>query len=316
MKNFAYLQPTSFAEAAKALGETSGSVAKGAGTDLMDLLKSRIVEPDAVVSLLGVNAMEKRGELGALSTLHDIATDEWIRMEFPALHQAAAEAATPQIRHVGTLGGNLAQTTRCWYFRTPGHDCIKKGAERCAAMDEHAENRYHGIFPSGGCAAAHASNLAPALIALKAKVDCVHPDGDRTLDAALLYDTPKRGRVADHGLRDGEIIRAVRLEPSALTRRSVYLEVRERQSFDFALVAVAAAADVRDGKVHEVRIVCSGIAPTPFRLTAVEEKLTGGKLDVAAASLASKGAKPLAQNAFKAVILNRVVARAIEELAK
>ena len=165
-------------------------------------------------------------------------------------------------------------------------------------------------------AAAHASNLAPALIAVKAKVDCVHPDGDRTLDAGLLYETPKRGRVADHGLRDGEIIRAVRLEPSALASNSVYLEVRERQSFDFALVAVAAAADVRAGKVHEIRIVCSGIAPTPLRLTAVEQKLTGGALDPAAASLASKGAEPLAQNAFKAVILERVVARAIERLAK
>lgn len=316
MKNFAYLQPATFAAAAKALGENAGSVAKGAGTDLMDLLKSRIVEPDAVVSLLGVGATEKRGELGALSTLHDIATDEWIRMEFPALHHAAAEAATPQIRHVGTLGGNLAQATRCWYFRTPGHDCIKTGAENCAAMGEHAANRYHGIFASGGCAAAHGSNLAPALIAVKAKVDCVHPDGDRSLDASLLYEEPKRGRVADHGLREGEVIRAVRLEPSALARRSVYLEVRERDSFDFALVAVAAAADVRDGKVHEVRIVCSGIAPTPMRLTAVEKKLTGGKLDPAAAKLAAKGAEPLAQNAFKAVLLERLVARAIEELAK
>jgi xanthine dehydrogenase YagS FAD-binding subunit len=316
MKNFAYLQPTSFADAAEALGKVSGSVAKGAGTDLMDLLKSRTVEPEAVVSLLNVGATEKRGELSAIATLHDIATDEWIRMEFPALHHAAAEAATPQIRHVGTLGGNLAQATRCWYFRTPGHDCIKKGAERCAAMDEHAENRYHAIFPSGGCAAAHASNLAPALIALKAKVDCVHPDGDRTLDAEFLYETPKRGRVADHGLRDGEIIRAVRLEPSALARRSVYMEVRERQSFDFALVGVAAAADVRDGKVHEVRIVCSGIAPTPLRLTAVEQELTGGTLNPAAARLASNGAEPLGQNGFKAVLLQRVVARAIEGLAK
>jgi len=316
MKSFAFLEADSFAAASKAAVESGNAVVKGAGTDLLDLMKSRIVTPDHVVSLLGAGVTEKRGELSALATLHDIATDEWIGLEFPALRTAAAEAATPQVRHVGTLGGNLAQSTRCWYFRTPGHDCLKLGSARCAAADERAENRYHGLFPAGGCCAAHPSNLAPALIALKAQVDCVHPDGNRSMDAELLYDGAKPGGIADTCLRPGEIIRAVRLTPSPLARKSVYLEVRERQSFDFALASVAAAAEIRDGKVAEIRIVCGGVAPTPRRLVAVEEKLTGNRLDPAAADLAATGAEPQAQNRYKIPILKRLVRRALEELGR
>jgi len=316
MKSFAYIEADSFAAASKAAVGTKNAVFKGAGTDLLDLMKHRIVEPLHVVSLLYAEQKEQQGEIGALATLHDVATDEWVRLEFPALHTAAAEAATPQIRHVGTVGGNLAQATRCWYFRTPGHDCIKLGSDRCAAMGDSAENRYHGLFPKNGCCAAHGSNLAPALIALKAQVDCVHPDGNRTMDVEVLYDGVKKGEIADTCLRDGEVIRAVKLTPSPLARNSVYLELRERQSFDYALVSVAAAAEVRDGKVAEARVVCNGVAPVPLRLRAVEKKLEDGGLDPAAAKLAAAGADPRAQNRFKIPILERLVRRALEELER
>ncbi|MHC4937396.1 MAG: FAD binding domain-containing protein [Planctomycetota bacterium] len=315
MKQFAFLEPESFAAASNA-AMADNTVVKGAGTDLLDLMKNRIVAPDQVVGLLTLKVDEKQGEISALATLHDVATDEWIKLEFPALHTAAAEAATPQVRHAGTLGGNLAQTTRCWYLRTPGHACLKLGADRCAAIDEGAQNRYHGLFADNGCCAAHASNLAPALIAVGAQVDCVHPDGDRSMDVGLLYDGFKPGRIGDTCLRPGEIIRAVRLQPSAMARNSVYLELRERQSFDFALVSVAAAAEVKDGKVADIRVVCGGIAPKPMRLDAVEKKLKGNALDPAAADLAAEGAKPLSQNRYKVPILKRLVRRALEELAK
>ena len=316
MKSFAYIEAESFAAASKAAVQATNAVVKGAGTDLLDLMKHRVVEPDHVVSLLSVPGKEQQGEIGALATLHDVATDEWIKLEFPALHAAAAEAATPQIRHVGTVGGNLAQATRCWYFRTPGHDCIKLGSDRCAAMGDRAENRYHGLFPANGCCAAHGSNLAPALIAVKAEVDCIHPDGNRTMDVDVLYDGVKRGAIQDTCLRKGEVIRAVKLAPSALARNSVYMEIRERQSFDFALVSVAAAAEVRDGKVAEARIVCNGIAPVPMRLRAVEKKLESAGLDPAAADLAAEGADPRAQNRYKIPILKRLVRRALEELER
>jgi len=315
MKNFSYLQPKTFAEASAAL-QGAHSVAKGAGTDLLDLLKKRIVEPDAVVSLLPVKDEEKQGEISALATLQDLATDEWVKLEFPALRTAADEAATPQVRNVGTVGGNLGQASRCWYLRTPGHACIKLGDKQCAAGAERAENRYHGLFASGGCHCANPSNLAPALIAVKARAACVHPDGDRVMDIELLYDGVKPGRMSDLALRKGELIRSVLLEPSPLARNSVYVEFRERQSFDFAIVSVAAAADIRDGVVKEIRIVCGGVAPTPYRAVAAERALTGKRLDPdAGAKAAVAGATALSGNRFKIPVLAELVRRALKEIA-
>ena len=143
MKSFAYLQAENFAAAAKALRDGKNCVVKGAGTDLLDLLKERIVEPDEVVSLLKAKRGEKRGELSALATLAEVAHDAWIEVDFPALKTAAGEAATPQVRNVATVGGNLCQHTRCWYFRSKDFDCFKRDGQSCSAMKEGAHNRYH-----------------------------------------------------------------------------------------------------------------------------------------------------------------------------
>jgi xanthine dehydrogenase YagS FAD-binding subunit len=316
MKRFAYLLPETFPAAAEALAKSPGAVAKGAGTDLLDRMKERVVEPAEVVNLLRVKADETQGEISALATLASIAEDEWVRLEFPALAKAAAEAATPQIRNVGTLGGNLCQHTRCWYFRNPAFECFKRGTGDCSAAKDGALNRYHAIFPSDRCMSAHPSNLAPALIALGAKVLCVHPEGGRTLDAALFYDEPRQGKHGDTVLRDGELVRAVLLEPSPMARRSTYVEFRERQSFDFAVVSVAAALDLRDGVVHDARIVCGAVAPVPWRARAAEEAIKGKALDPeAAAKAAAQGALPTEQNRYKVPILKALVRRALVELS-
>ena len=318
MKRFAYLAADNFAAAAKALAGAEDAVAKGAGTDLLDLLKERVVEPDEVVHLLGARRDEQKGELSALATLAEVAEDEWIRLDFPAVAHAAVEAATPQIRNVATVGGNLCQATRCWYLRNPGYECYKLGGASCAAMNEGAHNRYSAIFPHRRCACAHPSNLAPALIAVGAQVALVHPDGDRVMDLGLLYDRPRSGRISDTALRPGELIRALVLKPSALSRNSAYVEFRERLSFDFAVASAAVAVDVRDGKVADVRVVCGAVAPTPYRATAAEDALRGKPFDEAAcdaaAEAAAKGAEPLAQNRHKVPILKRVVRRALEEV--
>jgi len=206
--------------------------------------------------------------------------------------------------------------TRCWYLRTPGHECIKLGDGGCAAAGDLGESRYHGIFASNGCHCAHPSNLAPALIAIKASAQCVHPDGDRTMDVELIYDAVRKGRMSDLGLRRGELIRSVGLTPSPMARNSVYLEFRERQSFDFALASVAVAAEIRDGKVKEIRIVCGGVAPTPLRALEAEKALTGKALDpdVAAAAVV-KNATPLAHNKYKVPVLAELVRRACKEIA-
>ena len=312
MKGFAYLTANDFPAAARALAGLDNAVAKAAGTDLLDLCKGRVVEPDEVVNLLRA---KREGSLSALATLAEVAADETIARDFPALAKAAGEAATPQVRNVGTVGGNLAQVTRCWFLRHKGFDCYKLGHADCAAMAEGAHNRYNAIFPHKRCACAHPSNLAPALIALKAKIDCVHPDGDRTMDAELLYDRPRSGKLTEMTLRPGELIRSVQLEASPLTRNSTYAEFRERMSFDFAVASVAAAVHVEGGKVKEARIVCGAVAPAPYRATAAEEALVGKPLDPeAAAEAAVQGAEPLGQNRYKVVILKRLVRRALEEL--
>jgi xanthine dehydrogenase YagS FAD-binding subunit len=317
MKAFAYLTADDFDAASRALAEAGPrAVAKAGGTDLLTLLKSRLLEPDEVVNLARAKRDAAKGELSALATLAEVAEDPWVKENFPAVAKAAIEAATPQVRNAGTVGGNLCQHTRCWYFRDASYTCFKRGTGDCSAAPDGAQNRYHAIFPHRRCVSAHPSNLAPALIAVGARVACVHPDGARTLDAELLYDEGPAGRRSDTILREGELIRAVLLEPTPLARRSTYVELRERQSFDFALASVAAALELDGGVVKDVRIVCGGVAPIPFRAKAAEALVRGRKLDIeAAANAAVAGAMPLSDNAYKVPILKQLVRRALTELA-
>jgi xanthine dehydrogenase YagS FAD-binding subunit len=260
MKRFAYLRADSLDAAARALAGDATAVAKGGGTDLLDLLKERIVEPGAVVDVRpGTDAVRADRMIPAGTSLTTIARDTWIKDNFPAVHIAAAEAATPQIRNVGTLAGNLCQHTRCWYFRTKTFSCTKRGDATCDAKAEGADTRHLAIFQNDACASAHGSNLAPALIAVRAMVHTVHPVGGRKIDAGLLHEA-HADALGDSVLRPGELIRAVELVPSALARRSTYVEFRERASFDFAVASVAAALELDDaGKVKDVRIVCGGV---------------------------------------------------------
>lgn len=318
MKSFAYWTAADFASASKALAGSQAAIAKSGGTDLLDRLKERVDEPDAVVDLLRADRGEAQGELSALATLAEIAVDEWVLREFPAVAKAAGEAATPQIRNVGTLGGNLCQHTRCWYFRNRHASCFKRGTGPCSAMADGGQNRYHAVFPADYCASAHPSNLAPALIAVGAKADCVHPDGGRMLDIELLYEAPRQGVHGDTTLREGELIRAVRLEPTPLAARSTYVEFRERQSFDFALASVAAALHLENGVVRDARVVLGAVAPVPMRAREAENALVGKKPDeatiAAACEAAAAGATPLDHNGFKIPILKALVRQALEEL--
>lgn len=319
MKNFTYYTAESVPAAAKALAGRKNAVAKGAGVDLLELFKERVVEPDEVVSIRGAKIdAAGPGVIPATMTLEELGSDPWVRENAPAVHAAAAEAATPQVRNVATVAGNLCQATRCWYYRKKDFSCAKRGDDACAALAPNSQHRFHAVFPHAVCASAHASNLAPALIAVGAKARCVHPDGDRELDIGLLYREPARGVVQDTILRPGELIESIRIPATPQAKSSVYLEFRERESFDFAVVSVAASVHMASGKINGAGIVIGAVAPMPYRAKAAEQALTGKTLDeetiARAAEAAFADARPLEDNRFKVVIGKRLVRRALAAL--
>ena len=295
----------------------SGAVAKAGGTDLLDLLKSRIVTPEAVVQLPATGTGQ--GTIAASTTLAAVAANGALRSDYPAVTQAAAEAATPQIRNVATVGGNLCQATRCWYLRTPGFDCYKLGQGACAMLKPRAESRYGAVLGHDHCGCAHPSNLAPALIAVDARVRCTHPDGDREIALADLYGPAVRGSLSDTVLRTGELITHVLLAPAWRGRPSAYLEMRDRDSFDFAAVSVGVALHLDGGAVKAARICFGAVAPIPYRDAAAEAALTGKSFGAdaiaAAAAAALAGAQPLEQNAYKLPVARGLLRRALESLA-
>lgn len=322
MKPFSYAAPGSYPEASALLREHPLALPKAGGTDLMDLLKEGIVEPPQVVALGRIEPLEGNpNSLPANMTLAGL-SDPGLRERFPALAEAAREAATPQVRNQGTIGGNLAQAPRCAYLRTR-HACLRLGDTTCAGAAPDAFTRFHGVFPQNGCSSGHSSSLAPALIVLGASVAIQGAKGERSLSVEDLYRPPEQGALGDTVLAYDELITRVDLEPTPLARQSTYLEVRERQSFDFALVNLAAAAlfsgEGDQRTIKEVRLAAGGIAPAPRRLKRAEAALRGKPLNeatlAAAGEAACAGAQPTAQNGHKLILLKRLIARALRQLA-
>jgi xanthine dehydrogenase YagS FAD-binding subunit len=216
--------------------------------------------------------------------------------------QAAGEAATPQVRNVATVGGNLCQRSRCWYFRNADFSCLKKGGDTCPAIE--GDNRYHAIFGEAKCPTVHASNLGPALVALEATVIVVGPGGARAMSSADFFATDDVKR--ENALKENEVVIAVEV-PAGW--KSAYVEVRERQSFDWPLVSVAVAVKDKDA-----RVVLGAVAPRPWRVEAAERALAGGASGEKVAEAAIAGAKPLSHNAYKVELIKALVPRAIEAM--
>ncbi len=319
MKSFAYARVTSVEDAQALLAERGARLLAG-GTDLLALLKERIVEPDRLVDISGVKTM--RGietsrdgvRIGALATLADVMAHDAVP---PILKESLAEAATPQLRNVATVGGNLLQRNRCWYFRGERHHCWLKGGQRCLAVD--GENRYHAIFGDGECRAVTPSDLAPALVALDATVLVRRADGEeRRMPVAELFAPPASRRRREHTLADGDVLLETRIDADALKRRGAYLKFMDRAAWSFALASVAASARLVDGKARDVRVVAGGVAIVPWRVSAAEELLEGEPLDdsraLAAAERFVRDARPLRDNAYKVQILRELVRRALLRL--
>ena len=249
---------------------------------------------------------------GAAVTLADLVANADARKMYPALTEAAAEVGTPQIRNAGTVGGNLNQRPRCWYYRNEEFNCLKKGGSRCFAVD--GENQYHAIFGGGPCHIVHPSSLAVPAIALDARFRIVGPTGEREVAAADYYQMPDKNLMGETVLGPAEVLTHVILPAPGQTRNATY-EVRFKQSHDWPLAMASVAISMQGQNVRAARIVMGAVAPVPWRSTPAETALTGKRLTeqvaMEAADAAVAAAKPMSGNAYKVQIARTAVKRAI-----
>ena len=317
---FTYRRAGDVAEALAA-GTGPGAAFLAGGTDLLPLWKARAARPSQVVDISRLPLAEVRAaasglRLGALARLSEVAAHADVARGYPLVAEAIRASASGQVRNMATVGGALLQRTRCAYFRNDALACNKREpGSGCGALE--GENRGHAIFgASEACVATHPSDLAVALAALDAEVETTGAGagGARRIAVAELYRLPGATPQADTVLAPGELITAVEV-PACAGARSTYLKVRDRASFEFAVVSVAAVLRVVDGRIVHVRLAAGGVAPRPWRLTASEASLAGrapsAEAFADAAALAVEGARPLAHNGFKIELLRRAVARAL-----
>jgi xanthine dehydrogenase YagS FAD-binding subunit len=327
MKNFTYYRPTTVQQAVGLLEERWGPAELLAGgTDLHDLQKQYIAQPDKVISLAGIGdsfaaighyatkASDEQGmAIGAGTKLAAIAEHADVRKKLPALATAAGDIGGPQVRNMGTLGGNLCQRNRCWYFRDEQVVCLLKGGDKCYALD--GENRYHAVFTKGHrCVIVNPSTLAPVLIALGAKAQVMGPKGkERMIELAKFFHAPESAKEREHVLVPNEMVLGVLIPDRGLANASY--EVRHKQSYDWPLVQAAVAFQHKGGKATKVSIVLGHVAPTPHAAkeaaAALEGKTVTEETATAAGKAAAEGAKPLSQTGYKVKLIEVAVKRAV-----
>ena len=323
MRPFAYRRARDDHDAVGLASARPGAAYIAGGTDLMQLWKTGTCAPDLVIDIsrLALSAIETRPDgvaIGALARMSDVADHPAIRDGCPAVAQALLASASPQIRNVATVGGNLLQRTRCTYFRSNTLPCNKRHpGSGCGAID--GENRLHAIFgASAHCAATHASDLAVALVALDAVVRICGEGGVRALPVEELFLLPGEHPERETVLSPGELIVEIAVPGGELARCSTYVKVRDRASFEFAVVSVAVALQVEGGVIKHARISAGGVGSKPWRLRNCEALLAGARANEAAfraaAGHAADGAAPLCGNGFKGELLKRLVFRALTDL--
>lgn len=324
MPHFELYQPDSLEgalELAERLGPDAWLVA--GGQDTYDWLKNRTRRVAALIDLTGIEALkgvrerEDGGlEIGALTTLTQLERDPLVRERFGLLAAAAGRVAAPHIRNVGTLGGNLCQDTRCWYYRG-GVDCYRAGGNMCYADTPQGQNREHAIFGASRCVAVSPSDTAPAVVALDAAMVVHGPRGERVIPAQRFFVGPAKNIRRMTVLAPGEILTAVRLPAAWAGARFYFEKVADRQVWDFALLSVAAALRMEGDVIRDARIVCGAVECVPRRLQEVERALIGQvrseELAASAGELAVEGARPLNFNHFKMPLMANLVRRAIRE---
>lgn len=329
MKAFEWMSPNTVAEAVSALKsapapDDADDAARpiAGGQDLLTTMKDYITRPTRVVNLKGIRGLDRIVEdgkgglrIGALVTLAQLEEHPVVRRNFPGLSEAAHSVATTQIRNLGTVGGNLCQRPRCWYFRLEDVVCLKKGGSECYAAT--GENKYHAILGGGPSYIVHPSDLAPMLVALGGSVSVSGPDGKRNVQLEKFFTLPADGNLRrENVLKNDEIITEIHVPASRFAAHSTYLKFKERDSMDFAIAAVAAAVAMGANKtISEARLVLGGVAPIPWRVPKAEASLIGktmsGEVLMNAAKIALAGAKPLEKNAYKIPLTQTLVRRAL-----
>jgi xanthine dehydrogenase YagS FAD-binding subunit len=323
MNRFELARATSTSQARALVAERAGAVYKAGGIDLLDHMKEHLLEPPRVVDLKripGLGGIEVGSDgslrIGALATLAKVAAHETIRKTHPALARACEETASPQIRNVATVGGNLLQRPRCWYYRLESYKCVKKGGDVCFAIA--GENRYHVIFGGGPAFPTHPSNAAVPLVAYGASFQIEGASGARSVPAGEFFSLPEKDPTRENVLEAGEILTEIRVPPAA-GFRAAYHEVRERAAFDWPLVSAAIVLRLDSGLVREARIVLGQVATVPWRSASAEKALVGKRLDAATAEAAGlaavQGAEPMTNNGYKVDLVTTLVRRILVSLA-
>jgi xanthine dehydrogenase YagS FAD-binding subunit len=331
MKAFEWTNPATVNEAVKLLSVPSAGDIDEAprpiagGQDLLTTMKDYTSRPTRLVNLKSIPGMNRitlnaKGlAIGALITLTELEEHAGVQKSFPGLAEAAHSIATPQIRNLGTVGGNLCQRPRCWYFRLEEVNCLKKGGSECYAAT--GENKYNAIIGGGPSYIVHPSDLAPMLLALDATVTVTGSAGKRVIPLDKFFTLPAEGNIRrENVLKNDDIITEVFVPASPLAAKSTYLKFKERESLDFALASVAVALRLGGGgSVSDARIVLGGVAPIPWRVPAAEKFLAGKKLQpdvlAEAGKIALADAKPLEKNAYKVPLTQTLVRRALTKAA-
>ncbi len=321
MPAFDLLQPDTAADAQRLLeqhGEDAWVMA--GGMDSFDWLKDRIKKPVVLVDLSGVEELKgirttgEGVEIGAMATLTEIAEHPAIRRDYGVLAEAVSLVASPQIRNQGTLGGNVSQDARCWYYRD-GWPCYRAGGNICYADTPVGRNREHAIFGADRCVAVHPSDSAPALIALDAKFVIETPKGERVVDAEDYFVGPETDITRLNILRPGDLLTAIRIPGKWAGARFYFEKVRDRNVWDFPLMNVASAMKVEGSTIGDIRIAVNAVAPRPMRLKAVEDAVRGKPANAGTGEMAGKiaieGAVPLQFNGYKIPLMRNLVKRAI-----
>jgi xanthine dehydrogenase YagS FAD-binding subunit len=326
MKAFEWANPATIEEAVKLLNdETAIDIDEAprpiaGGQDLLTTMKEYSSQPSRVVNLKSIRGLNKLSldakglTIGALITLTELEEHQPTRKNIPGLVEAAHSIATPQIRNLGTVAGNLCQRPRCWYFRLEEVTCLKKGGDTCYSFT--GENKYNAILGGGPSYIVHPSDLAPMLVALDAQLNVTGPQGKHVIPLENFFTLPSKGNLRrENVLKNDEIITEIFVPTSPLSARSTYLKFKERDSLDFAMSAVAVALQMNGKAVKDVRIVLGGVAPIPWRVPDAEKFVIGKELtnDVLqeAGKIALARAEPLQNNAYKIPLTQTLVRRAL-----